>query len=106
MGVDDQKATLKMDVLEFIGYQISSLCLSHTQIHAHTLFIVCLIPELRHAYSEVVDFKLLGNFSVAQPFNAKLYVEGQCMRSFGAQSRDGGEVPLSPHSFSLPMHQQ
>lgn len=60
---------------------------------------MCLIPQLRHDYSEAVDLKLLENFSAAQPFNAKLC---EYMRSFGTQSPDDGEVLLSPPPFSHP----
>lgn len=42
------------------------------------------------------DVKLLKNFWAAQPFNAKLYLEGQC-----GKYTDSGETPLPPRLFSL-----
>lgn len=87
-----------MAILELICYQTFHFI----KLHTHTIFIVCLTPHLRHDYSEAVDFKLLENFSAAQPFNAKLCVEAQYMRSFGTQSPDDGEVLLPPLPFSHP----
>lgn len=45
-GVDYQEVTLKMAVLELI-------CLTN---YTHAIIIVCLIPQLRHDYSEAVQW--------------------------------------------------
>ena len=43
------------------------------------------------------DVKLLKNFWAAQPFNAKLCLEVQCMKY-----TDSSEMPLPPRPFSIP----
>lgn len=88
--MDYQQEVLKKAALELIHARCILLIHQISLSLFPPTFIICLIPQLRHDYSEAVDFKLLKNFLAAQPFSAKLYVEGQCRKSFG-----GPSFPLS-----------